>query len=855
MLNMVYIIITLNNFYRIEEVPMKQHIVKKFITAVLASALVVTSLPYAGTAFLKHPVIARADQSSDKVTLTYEVTVDNTTTASMLSAENIYRTSHSLSAFTEDGGLDQIAVERAKDIAIYYSHLRPDSTDPTLTKATGASNGTKAYEAENIWCGGSSYNTVLENWKQSSSVEGSVNDANLKSSTNTHVGIGHVIYNGQDYWVQVFASAELSGDPVSTGEAKVSREVSKSIITSDVMVYNGALKDPASTDIKFDTITVGVGETVDLPTVKLGINTNDSVHDSDNAYCPVTVEPTWTLTSSNAATLTGTKIKGELKGIANLYLSFSLKGNYTFTVPINVTSSSIEGATMQVQTPSGGYVADGTEKTPSVVLTLDGKTLVEDKDYILSYSNNKPAASITKAVEAKVVATGRGNYTGTREETFVIGIDKGGSLNSAKVELKDPKTEITYDGKEKKPEIVVTLNGITVANSYYDIAYTDNINVGKATVTVTAKSGSNAKYTGTATGTFEIKGTPINKGTMTFTPTNKQYSYTGAEIKPEPAVKVGSTTLEKDKDYKLTYKNNKQVGKTAEVIATGMGNYSGTLSGTFEIIAGSLKDATVTCTPASFVYNGTMQIPQAYTVTVPSGTGTDPVTLKAGTDYAITSYPTTAVDAGTYEVTLTGLGSFKGTGSTAATLTAKYTIEPKNVEDQLTEGGMSIGSVPNVTYTGNAFLPQVQIIDSNVNSYVLEEGVDYTRTDSNNTKPGTASITFAFKGNYTGSITVNYTIKPKASAISSLKSGKRYVKATWKKVKGITGYQLQYARSSSMRSGKKSVTISKASTKSLTIKKLISKKKYYYRIRTYYKTSSGKKVYSSWSAKKSITVK
>ena len=45
MLNMVYIIITLNNFYRIEEVPMKQHIVKKFITAVLASALVVTSLP------------------------------------------------------------------------------------------------------------------------------------------------------------------------------------------------------------------------------------------------------------------------------------------------------------------------------------------------------------------------------------------------------------------------------------------------------------------------------------------------------------------------------------------------------------------------------------------------------------------------------------------------------------------------------------------------------------------------------------------------------------------------------------------------------------------------------------------
>ncbi len=832
---------------------MKQRIIKKFFTAMLAATLVVTSAGPAGVLFRTSSVMAQAQ--SNVLSVSYDVTVDNTKNEAMVSAENADRRNAdpNLADFAHDSSLDKIATERAKDIALFYSHLRPDNTDGKLITVNGESNGAQSYLAENIWSGGNDFQSVLSSWKNAGSVEGANNRSNLLSSTYTHVGIGHVVYNDQDYWVQVFcdAASTAGGAAVAAGSETVTRSISKDNISSDVMVYNSVVKDP-SADRNFDAITVGVGESVSLPKVSLGINTKDAIHDSGNNYCPVDVEPTWKIEASNAASLSGDQIKGLLKGTANLSLSFSLKNDYSFVIPVKVVSSSIEGATMVLSLPSNGYVADGNEKTPSAVITLDGTTLVEDKDYVLSYSNNKPAATITKSVEAKVTATGRGNYTGTREETFIIGVDKGGSLSSAKVELKDPKAEITYDGKEKKPEIVVTLNGITVANSYYDVAYSDNIEVGKATITVTAKSGSNSKYTGSATGSFDIKGTPIDKGSMTFTPANKQYSYTGAEIKPEPVVKVGSNTLEKDKDYKLTYKNNKQVGKTAEVTATGMGNYSGTLTSKFEITAGNLKDAKVTCTPASFVYNGTMQIPQVYTVTI--GTGTDAVTLKAGTDYSITSYPTTAVNAGTYEVTITGLGAFKGTGSTPATLTATYTIEPKDVTEQLAEGAVSISPVSNVTYTGKEFVPAIEIIDSSSNNYVLQEGTDYTRTDSDNVKPGTASVNLEFKGNYTGSTTVNYSIKPKKTSISSLKGGAKYAKITWKKVSGITGYQIQYAKKSSM-SGKKSVSIRKASTKSLTVKKLKSKTKYYVRIRTYFKTESGLKIYSAWSSKKTVKVK
>lgn len=92
---------------------------------------------------------------------------------------------------------------------------------------------------------------------------------------------------------------------------------------------------------------------------------------------------------------------------------------------------------------------------------------------------------------------------------------------------------------------------------------------------------------------------------------------------------------------------------------------------------------------------------------------------------------------------------------------------------------------------------------------------------------------------------------PKTS-ISSLKKIKKGFKATWKK-KSCSGYQLRYSRKSSM-SKAKTVTIKSSKTTSKTIKKLKAKKKYYVQVRTY-KTVSGKKVYSAWSAKKSVKTK
>ena len=70
--------------------------------------------------------------------------------------------------------------------------------------------------------------------------------------------------------------------------------------------------------------------------------------------------------------------------------------------------------------------------------------------------------------------------------------------------------EYTYDGDEIVPEsdnVTVTLDGETLeADTDYTLAYSDNINAGTATVTVTGTG----NYTGTATGNFTI-----NKGEWT----------------------------------------------------------------------------------------------------------------------------------------------------------------------------------------------------------------------------------------------------------------------------------------------------------------------------------------------------
>lgn len=87
----------------------------------------------------------------------------------------------------------------------------------------------------------------------------------------------------------------------------------------------------------------------------------------------------------------------------------------------------------------------------------------------------------------------------------------------------------------------------------------------------------------------------------------------------------------------------------------------------------------------------------------------------------------------------------------------------------------------------------------------------------------------------------------------TLKSGKKYLTVSYKKVAKATGYQVQYCLKSNFKSAK-TVKINKNITTKTTIKKLISNKKYYVRVRSYV-VENKKTVYSSFTKSKNIKVK
>ncbi len=77
-----------------------------------------------------------------------------------------------------------------------------------------------------------------------------------------------------------------------------------------------------------------------------------------------------------------------------------------------------------------GYHYDGKAKEPEVIVKVGSTILVKDTDYVVSYANN------TNIGTATVTVTGKGNYTGTTQATFVITAKKGAAYTAGAYKYK-----------------------------------------------------------------------------------------------------------------------------------------------------------------------------------------------------------------------------------------------------------------------------------------------------------------------------------------------------------------------------------------------------------------------------------
>ena len=186
------------------------------------------------------------------------------------------------------------------------------------------------------------------------------------------------------------------------------------------------------------------------------------------------------------------------------------------------------------------YAYDGKAKKPGVTVKLNGKTLKNGTDYTVSYSNN------TKVGTAKVTITGKGNYTGSVSKTYSI------KNNFKKATVSSISTK-AFTGKNITQSITVKYNGKTLKKGTdYTVSYSNNKNIGTATVKITGK----CSYTGTITKTFKIN--PAKQEIQKLTAKSKAFfvdwaqkgSATGYEIQYATNSKFTSAK-------KVTITNNK----------------------------------------------------------------------------------------------------------------------------------------------------------------------------------------------------------------------------------------------------------------------------------------------------------
>lgn len=235
----------------------------------------------------------------------------------------------------------------------------------------------------------------------------------------------------------------------------------------------------------------------------------------------------------------------------------------------------------------------------------------------------------------------------------------------------------------------------------------------------------------TAEATFTVEPREIEAKDVAF---DKELTYTGNELTQTVTVTVNGKTLTVGTDYTVSDLTGTEPG-SYPVTVTGTGNYTGTVTKSFEIAKADISSAEITYDAGPYGYTGKEWKPE---VTVSFNSAT----LTAGNDYTV-SYENN-INAGTAKIIITGIGDHF-TGLTEKT----FTINSAEIS------GCTFAPIADVTYNTKAHTPEVTVA---ISGRTLEADKDYTVSYAYNVNAGTATVTVTGKGNFTGSANTTFTI-------------------------------------------------------------------------------------------------
>lgn len=236
----------------------------------------------------------------------------------------------------------------------------------------------------------------------------------------------------------------------------------------------------------------------------------------------------------------------------------AIQENVSAQIKIIVKPTNISSCKIELSDTS--YVYNGSAKKPSVKITDGSYTLKNGTDYTVSYSKNINAGT------AVVQITGKGSYTGSKNVNFSI------KQANAKLEFKSTKMtkkfasgSFTNSFKTKKTDgkISYSSNNTKVASVDKNKGQIKIVGVGKATITATAKAGTNYK---SGKASFVLTVTKANN-------TIKADNITKNMSKKSQTVNIKASVKDK---AKLTYSsNNKSVKVSSKGKVTIAAKFSG----------------------------------------------------------------------------------------------------------------------------------------------------------------------------------------------------------------------------------------------------------------------------------------
>ena len=406
----------------------------------------------------------------------------------------------------------------------------------------------------------------------------------------------------------------------------------------------------------------------------------------------------------------------------------------------------------------------------TVTDTKTGAALVRDTDYTLTYSSD-----VINVGTVEINVKGIGNYTGEFTKTYKI-TPKEYTVTTNSAKKVYDGTALTAGGKIEgivDGEVVV----VHTTGSQTEVGSTPN------TYKLEWKKASSKNYKlkedsiGTLTVTEQTidpgkdpdKPNPNYSGVTINNPSNSVYD--GKEHKWSPAVadKEGNALAE-GTDYEVAYSTSDftNVTGTITVTITGIGNYTGTVTRTYEITP---KAYTVTTDSAKKVYDGTALTAGGKVEGIVSGETVEFTATGSRTDEGTSKntyslkWNGSAIQTN-YKLAKESIGDL--------TVTPKSIIpdEPDTSDDKKT--GITVNDPKDSKYDGQEHREVLTVKDTKTGKDLIANK-DYTVVYSDDlVNAGTVTIKVSGLGNYTGLFTKTYKITKRLVTLTSATVSKTY---------------------------------------------------------------------------------